>query len=211
MSIPSPEEIHGAQEQLKVVHATFSLPSAEPHDNTARGFHCLEAMIPEIELRARALFPEIWAEHGLQGIKHLPYTLENFRTDLQTRRVVTEREPQRNDRVLFIGNGCCDRDGCPTRVFQMAVLEVIRELAMFDNYCLWCASSERLRVCNNCHWARYCGARCQRAHWRAGHRTMCNVPLDDDLGCAGDRRVLPPNLTVTMPPCPLYAGGPVSL
>ena len=100
-----PEEIHGAQEQLKVVHATFSLPSAEPHDSTSPGFQCLEAMITEIELRARALFPEIWAEHGLPGIKHLPYTLENFRTDLQTRRVVTEREPQRNDRVLFIGNG----------------------------------------------------------------------------------------------------------
>jgi len=29
--------------------------------------------------------------------------------------------------------------------------------------------------CEGCHFVRYCGKRCQRQHWKAGHRSSCST------------------------------------
>ena len=33
----------------------------------------------------------------------------------------------------------------------------------------------RLKQCGGCRAVRYCGADCQRAHWREGHRSECKA------------------------------------
>ena len=44
------------------------------------------------------------------------------------------------------------------------------------NYCLRPASDEKpLQICSRCHHAMYCGAVCQRADWRAGHKLLCGI------------------------------------
>jgi hypothetical protein len=35
--------------------------------------------------------------------------------------------------------------------------------------------------CGRCHGVRYCGAACQRSHWRV-HKTSCASPKDADKG-----------------------------
>mmetsp|Transcript_38960 Transcript_38960/g.91511 ORF Transcript_38960/g.91511 Transcript_38960/m.91511 type:complete len:127 (-) Transcript_38960:293-673(-) len=35
----------------------------------------------------------------------------------------------------------------------------------------------KLRMCSLCHQARYCNQYCQRAHWRAGHKQICNAAV----------------------------------
>jgi hypothetical protein len=50
--------------------------------------------------------------------------------------------------------------------------------ALQSTYAMRCASCggalERLRMCPVCRVAAYCDARCQKAHWDAGHRRLCS-------------------------------------
>ena len=40
--------------------------------------------------------------------------------------------------------------------------------------CFYCGQmSMDLRMCQGCSFARYCSHRCQRLHWRSGHRDVC--------------------------------------
>ena len=34
---------------------------------------------------------------------------------------------------------------------------------------------EKIRKCEGCHFARYCGRKCQRQHWKSGHRSSCST------------------------------------
>ncbi len=38
-----------------------------------------------------------------------------------------------------------------------------------------CEGALPLKQCGGCRAARYCGADCQRAHWREGHRAECRA------------------------------------
>lgn len=39
------------------------------------------------------------------------------------------------------------------------------------------ASRPKLSKCGRCQAAAYCGRACQQAHWRAGHKQVCNTGL----------------------------------
>ncbi len=38
-----------------------------------------------------------------------------------------------------------------------------------------CKGALSLKQCGGCRAVRYCGADCQRAHWRAGHKAECKL------------------------------------
>merc|ERR1712216_401946 len=45
--------------------------------------------------------------------------------------------------------------------------------------CSYCESVIQVRPvqkCSRCKEARYCGEKCQRAHWKAGHKNTCTPP-----------------------------------
>ena len=46
--------------------------------------------------------------------------------------------------------------------------------------CFYCGQmSMDLRMCQGCSFARYCSHRCQRLHWRSGHRDVCTHIIFD--------------------------------
>ena len=46
--------------------------------------------------------------------------------------------------------------------------------------CFYCGQmSMYLSMCQGCSFARYCSRRCQRLHWRSGHRDACTQIIFD--------------------------------
>jgi hypothetical protein len=149
---PTAEQIVEAARMLRLAQASATIARLR-HANPARGASCPPSMAAAVEARARRLFPDEWSRHGLEQIRAQPYSLGNFETGLLTRRVLAEREPQRAARDILLGNGCCDRRGCPTDVFHRAVLAAVAELQTVP-HCRWCGREVD---------APYCGDACSAA------------------------------------------------
>lgn len=52
-------------------------------------------------------------------------------------------------------------------------LLLLPSLSLLPSLCTHCLAPGSPRACTRCHSAYYCGAACQRAHWRAVHSAEC--------------------------------------
>jgi len=51
--------------------------------------------------------------------------------------------------------------------------------------CAFCgkeATVQELNVCGGCHKIRYCGKKCQKKHWRNGHKEQCDSSSSSQIG-----------------------------
>ena len=46
-----------------------------------------------------------------------------------------------------------------------------------SNECIICRSTINVSKCSRCKLAHYCGPKCQKVHWKQGHRLICAVPV----------------------------------
>lgn len=78
-----------------------------------------------------------------------------------------------------------DREELLTPATKIAVASLIKGavFVMMDNdkwdevfirECPWCLETEALKRCG-CHKVKYCSQDCQKAHWKAGHKQVCDV------------------------------------
>ena len=48
---------------------------------------------------------------------------------------------------------------------------------------MW-AKAEKMKRCARCHETCYCGVECQKAHWKAGHKAVCQLLPEPDSDIA---------------------------
>jgi len=170
---PSSDEIAAGFAQLKRVQLTQTICTID-RPNPRPGRRIPASFAGVVERTARRLFPTTWREHGLPGIRERPYSLDNFDTAGLTGRVLAERALQLDAKTVTLSNGCCDKKGCPTSVFQLAVLAAVWSLPQPGTLCDRCGETGRLKVCGGCRGVQYCSAACQKADWRQ-HRGQCRA------------------------------------
>ncbi len=62
----------------------------------------------------------------------------------------------------------------PSRAGALPLLRVCGN-PRCSNFGMECEGVLPLKQCGGCRAVRYCGADCQRAHWREGHRAECKA------------------------------------
>jgi hypothetical protein len=77
-----------------------------------------------------------------------------------------------------------DVDGVPGLIFRMNKKSGCVELRVFavsylKHACVTCSKPARQK-CSKCQEAYYCSYECQKADWKAGHKTECAEVIEDD-------------------------------
>lgn len=117
------------RERLSVMQATqtdvtFETRHRHPCSDES-ALAALAALSPDaVAADAETRFPDLWQRAHDCAVS--PYRLANLRTDLLTRRVLSELKTAPDpDGTVVLTNGCCTVPRCPTTVFYRAVVEAV--------------------------------------------------------------------------------------
>jgi hypothetical protein len=172
--LPTMQQMVEGRKRLAIAQATETIAMCA-YENPARGQSFPPTMVREVERLALGVFSDIWKTHGMASINQAPYEIQHYRTDLITTRVLVERQAQRDQAVVRLGNGCCQQPGCPLNVFHRAILQTLDTLGE-TKICRHCGvAPENLQTCGRCRAIEYCSVECQRLDWKR-HKTACTPP-----------------------------------